>query len=402
MKTIGLASNPNSILLAAFALWSGTQRGKVQAFTETNNRIVALPRQRAYSDFQPWGNQNSHRNHVCYARQHKRHITRLQTALAIPESSVYLTLLACQFGFQPLLTKAFTPNTIVRSTVLLAQDFTKFLLSLSVLLFTGSLDTALKQWTLRGALLGAGIPSVLYLIQNYCSLVAYQNLPPVTYNVLNQTKTLSAALCCFLLMGKRQSPIQIVALVTLLFSALVLEKIVPIRKRNTATAIETCNSSDEDPVSSTPRLASGVIPVVIASMLSGFTGALVQKNLQILKTNTYIFSMELSVFSIMIMTTSLILGTPDGKRLGQRNAMVGWSWKTLIPVLTNAAGGVLVGLVTKHSGAVKKGFALIFGLVISGVLQSYFSSDDDGVSVEQIAGGLLASISLWMHSAFPP
>jgi UDP-sugar transporter A1/2/3 len=389
-------------LVVAFALWLDTKGDFVQAFSGSLNQNFRLPRQRVYHELQTFKKKHVNRHNSIFPRHQRNHVTSLQSALAIPQSSFYLGLLAFQFGCQPLLTKAFTPKTIVRSTVVLAQDATRFLLCLCMLLFTGTFDAAVKQWTLRSALYGAGIPSALYLVQNYCSLVAYQNLPPVTYNILNQTKTLSAALCCYLVMGKRQSPLQVVSLLTLLLSAMVIEKIIPIGKGNALRDPEESKAADESPLHSTPDLASGVIPILVASFISGLAGALAQKNLQILKSNTYVFSMELSAFSIMIMLTSLIFGTPDGKRLGQGDGTVGWTWKTWIPVLTNAAGGVLVGLVTKYSGAVKKGFALIFGLVLTGVLQSYFSSDDDGVSLEQIAGGLLASISLWVHSAFPP
>jgi UDP-sugar transporter A1/2/3 len=389
-------------LVVAFALWLDTKGDFVQAFSGSLHQNFRVPRERVYHELQSFKKQHLNRHNSIFPRHQRNHVTSLQSALAIPQSSFYLGLLAFQFGCQPLLTKAFTPKTIVRSTVVLAQDATRFLLCLCMLLFTGTFDAAMKQWTLRSALFGAGIPSALYLVQNYCSLVAYQNLPPMTYNILNQTKTLSAALCCYLVMGKRQSPLQVVSLLTLLLSAMVIEKIIPIGKGNGLRDPEESKAADESPVHSTPDLASGVVPILVASFISGLAGALAQKNLQILKSNTYVFSMELSAFSIMIMLTSLILGTPDGKRLGQGNGTVGWTWKTWIPVLTNAAGGMLVGLVTQYSGAVKKGFALIFGLVLSGVLQSYFSSDDDGVSLEQIAGGLLASISLWVHSAFPP
>jgi hypothetical protein len=34
----------------------------------------------------------------------------------------YMALLAFQFGAQPILTKKFTPKTICRSTIVLAQD----------------------------------------------------------------------------------------------------------------------------------------------------------------------------------------------------------------------------------------------------------------------------------------
>ena len=68
-------------------------------------------------------------------------------------------------------------------------------------------------------------------------------------------------------------------------------------------------------------------------------------------------------------------------KVARRNGKMieGWTWKTWIPIVSNACGGVVVGLVTKHAGAVRKGFALIFGLVLSGVLQSYLSSSDDKI-----------------------
>jgi UDP-sugar transporter A1/2/3 len=57
-----------------------------------------------------------------------------------------------------------------------------------------------------------------------------------------------------------------------------------------------------------------------------------------------------------------------------------------------------VGLVTKYAGSVRKGFALIFGLLLSGILQS---KGGEGVEKEQVVGGILAAISLWMYSSFP-
>lgn len=79
-----------------------------------------------------------------------------------------------------------------------------------------------------------------------------------------------------------------------------------------------------------------------------------------------------------------------------------WTPQTLIPIFTNAAGGIIVGLVTKHSGAVKKGFALIFGLLLSGILQALGSDEENEVvSKEQVVGGILSALSLYLHSAFP-
>lgn len=371
--------------------------GSVLAFSTQSHR-AKIPTKSIGYNFE-----NRRSDRPWFRKPRRPRSTKLKSSFSIPQSAGPLGLLAIQFGCQPILTKTLVPKSLVRSTFLLAQDSSRILLCAIMLLITGDLGKSFSQWTFQSALLGAGIPSILYLIQNYCSLMAYQNLPPVTYNILNQTKTLSAALCCYLVMGKPQSPLQIVSLMILLFSALVLEGIVPLGIGNSKKE-DSSEIRDSSTISESGRadLLSGVIPILVASFISGLAGALTQKTLQGTSINPYVFSMELSMFSIMILLTSLVTGSPDGKKIRENQINVGWTWKTWIPVITNAMGGLLVGLVTKYAGAVKKGFALILGLVLSGVLQTRFSEGDESISLQQIAGGVLASISLWMHSAFPP
>jgi len=73
----------------------------------------------------------------------------------------------------------------------------------------------------------------------------------------------------------------------------------------------------------------------------------------------------------------------------------------LIPIVTNAVGGIIVGLVTKTAGTVRKGFALIFGMLVTGLVQSGMEEGAGGISKEQIVGGALAAVSLWMHATNP-
>jgi UDP-sugar transporter A1/2/3 len=140
-----------------------------------------------------------------------------------------------------------------------------------------------------------------------------------------------------------------------------------------------------------------VAPVLFASFLSGLAGALSQKNLQAGDgRNPYLFSMELCAASSLILTLSLLI-SPDGKLIRQEGFWGDdWNYKVFIPIVTNAVGGILVGLVTKYAGSVRKGFALIFGIFLSGLLQS------ESLSNEQVVGGVLAAVSLWMHAVNPP
>jgi solute carrier family 35 (UDP-sugar transporter), member A1/2/3 len=257
-----------------------------------------------------------------------------------------------------------------------------------------------KDWSIQSWLTVAGLPAIIYAVQNYCALMAYQNLPPITFNVLNQTKTLSAALCCYLILGMKQSPIQILSLLVLLLSALVIEKVVPLPGVATTATSSSSSSSSIVVVRTEARnmeIVTGVIPVLTASFLSGLAGALSQKSLQTMGRNSYLFTMELCAASIVVLLSSLLLNSSDAKVIREKGFFHNWTFVTWIPVVTNALGGIIVGLVTKYAGSVRKGFALIFGLLISGILQS----KGEGITSEQVVGGIFAATSLWMHCSFP-
>mmetsp|Transcript_25646 Transcript_25646/g.36172 ORF Transcript_25646/g.36172 Transcript_25646/m.36172 type:complete len:516 (-) Transcript_25646:65-1612(-) len=317
---------------------------------------------------------------------------------------IYMSLLALQFGLQPILVRRFTPQGINRSSVVLIQEMMKFVIAAACFQSqTGHHEkrAILADWSVKSWLTVAGIPAALYTVQNIASLLAYQNLEALTFNVLNQTKILSAALCCYLVMGKKQSKVQILSLLLLVTSAMVMEKVIPLKDWGFAAA----KASFTSPNLLSKHVSHGVLPVLFASFISGLAGALTQKNLQGASKksssvkkgrNTYLFSMEMNVASCIVLLISLMVSS-DGKAISQNGLFHKWTPQTLIPILTNSIGGIIVGLVTKHAGSVQKGFALIFGLLLSGLIQAGYG----GVSTAQIVGGLLAACSLWLHTTNP-
>ena len=345
----------------------------------------------------------------------------------------YMCLLALQFGMQPALTRRFTPEGICRSTVILMQEALKFFIGFTMLNLSGERQNALQGesypysyrnilrlfqrqvkkmffshspsintfpvpgWKLSTWMSVAFVPAALYALQNIAALQAYQNLDALTFNVLNQTKTLSAALCCYLVMGRKQSTIQVGSLFLLLFSALIMEKVVPLGSPFAAGA------HIEMPEWSSNHWSLGVAPIMLASFISGLSGAISQKNLQTLGPggrNPFLFSMELCAASAFILGFSLLLSS-DGERIAKNGFWDGWTATTWIPIITNSIGGIIVGLVTKYAGSVRKGFALIFGILLSGIAQAVIEPDV-GISQEQFAGGVLAGLAMWMHATNPP
>ena len=356
----------------------------------------------------------------------------------------YMTLLALQFGIQPIVTKQFMSKSVIKSTVILAQEIVKLLIGIVGICLgarTSTTTTTITETTNLSSNIGMSsswlrlslLPAALYYVQNLCSLMAYQNLDPLTYNVLNQTKTLSAAFCCYILMKKKQSTYQILALVLLLLSALVMEKIISmdtvrmmLRRlpsycwpdqqlgSDDASTKSEDNSSIVVSMLFEQRLYRGVLPIITASFLSGLAGAITQISLQLRNCNALQYTIELCVATIGIILLSFIF-SDDGAQIHQHGYFHGWTIYTLIPICTNSAGGILVGLVIKYAGNVQKGFALIFGIAFTGIVQSSSSyyhhqhrhdSDEmmimpQGLPKESIIGTVLAVVSLWIHTVNP-
>mmetsp|Transcript_23390 Transcript_23390/g.53382 ORF Transcript_23390/g.53382 Transcript_23390/m.53382 type:complete len:266 (+) Transcript_23390:602-1399(+) len=228
---------------------------------------------------------------------------------------------------------------------------------------------------------------------------AYQTLDSVTFNVLNQTKTLSAALFCFIILGRRQSQMQVMALLLLVLAALIIEGTISIKKifGNSDSNEEEEEQGERQEIDPIKHFSLGVLPCLLASLISGLAGALSQRNLQ--KgggRNSFLFSMEMAVFSIITLGISKFAA---GDKKGEGDADGGWNHTMLIPILFQACGGLFVGLVTKYAGSVRKGFALLVGIVLTGIFQAGLVGRP--ITMEQIYGTFLVIVATYLHLTNP-
>ena len=211
------------------------------------------------------------------------------------KGALFLCLLGVQFGLQPLVARKCTAPETIKSVVVLSTDGVKVVLALFMLALEDRATRAaiLGAWTLADSLTYAALPAALYALQNWLCQLGYQQLDSLTYNLLNQTKTLSAALNLYLFLGRRQSATQVFALGLLLASAAMLT--VP-----------------PDAGARAPGGAAtlhGVVPVLVASFLSGVSATLTQWALQRRKRNSYFYSLELSAPSGMKLSPPSLSGT---------------------------------------------------------------------------------------------
>ena len=350
----------------------------------------------------------SPRGHVATDVERKHQVAKSKTDDASEngkKAMIYCILLALQFGLQPMLFKKFSDPLASKNSLIIGTEMTKIIITAFTLAKEGpeARQKIASTWTFLNYLQVAALPAALYAMQNLLMLFGCDWLDAMTVNLLNQTKTLSAALFLYLIMGQRQSPMQLFALFLMLLSAVILTSRSDGMNPFSAFNLSSVGSFSiwsllANPTENTAVL--GMLAIGAASMISGLSTALTQNALS--KGRHPIFlSAELASFGIF----SLIV-TDMFQHNGQSTLLTlqgggpfkHWTWWTLIPVLSSAVGGIIVGLVTKYAGGVTKGFALIAGIIVTGVVE--FVVDGTPLGPKHVFAAGLVSISIWIHSSF--
>jgi len=302
---------------------------------------------------------------------------------------IFLTCLTFQNGLQSWLTGFFVHQSVVRSTIVINTEILKIIFGLSYLHFNDQLRDILKKWNLKKSLQGAGLPAVTYSIQNIFMVIGYQNLDGLTFNLVNQTKSIACAIFLFFVMGRRQSFQQIFALLLLL---------------SVGVLISSDKSSQQKPYDDSMIYNIGISFCLAASLLSGFAASLVQKSQQAVgAVHPLFYSAELAVYSIVCLGCGLIFqvftGRGDGEAIMNFGLWKGYELTTFIPIFTNSIGGLLVGLVVKYAGSINKGYACMMGLVLSGLVKSLVFQLP--FSWQAAAAVPVVAFALWINLTYP-
>ncbi|XP_073154322.1 UDP-N-acetylglucosamine transporter ROCK1 isoform X5 [Henckelia pumila] len=202
-------------------------------------------------------------------------VKKIDSAQAGAKVWLFSLLLTLQYGAQPLISKNFTSRQVIVTSSVLACEVVKVLCALILLAKDGTLRKLCKEWTLLGSLTASGLPAAIYALQNSLLQISYRNLDSLTFSMLNQTKMFFTALFTYIILRQKQSIQQIGALFLLIIAAVLLS----IGEGSSKAA----RSSNPDEI-----LFYGIVPVLVASVLSGLASALCQWASQCIQVSRWI------------------------------------------------------------------------------------------------------------------
>ncbi|PKA60510.1 CMP-sialic acid transporter 5 [Apostasia shenzhenica] len=191
---------------------------------------------------------------------------------------VYLLLLTLQYGAQPLLSKRFVRDEVIVTSAVLACEAAKVTCALILLAKEGSLRGLYNQWTLIGSLTASGLPAAIY--------------------------------------AQKQSGQQVGALILLVIAAILLSVGEGSSKGSAG------NNADQ-------VLFNGIIPVMVASVLSGLASSLCQWASQVKKHTSYLMTVEMSIVGSLCLLASMYK-SPDGEAIRKNGFFYGWTPWTFV------------------------------------------------------------------------
>jgi len=193
------------------------------------------------------------------------------------------------------------------------------------------------------------LPAALYAVQNNLLFIALSNLDSVTFQVLNQTKIITTAFFAWVLLDKRLSAWQGVAL-AMLTAGVVLVQLGP--------------RGEVGPAAGNRML--GLVVILLAAASSGFASCYFEKTMKSPNTSMWIRNIQLALFSGFFSFALMVMKAGDEiSSNGLLSGYTGWVW---VVVFNQAIGGICVSLVLKYADSILKSFATSLSIIVSSVI----------------------------------
>jgi len=204
------------------------------------------------------------------------------------------------------------------------------------------------------------IPAVLYLIQNNLQYFSASKLDAATYQVTYQMKIITTAIFSVIILKRTLFKHQWISIVMLAVGIALVQ-------------FPTGDSGSKNSENAMADKIIGVFSVLIACVLSGMAGVYFEKILKKSKVTLWARNVQLSLFSIIpgYFIGVLLL---DGETLREKGFFGGYTRWTVLAILFQAFGGILVAVVVKYADNILKGFATSISIILSCAI-SYFAFD---------------------------
>ena len=199
------------------------------------------------------------------------------------------------------------------------------------------------------------VPALLYTVQNTLLYVGYANAEAAIGQVTYQSKILWTAVFSVIILGKRLSPSQWLALVVLAAGVIAVQGNAD-RKTH----------EQQGSAAATQRPMMGILALVGAAVCTSVASVYFEKMLKgSSKPSLWLRNIQLAAYCSIIAAMALIFSSDPN--LSKRGWLAGFGVATWLSVLWQALGGIIVAVSIKYADNILRGFAQAIALVIGAV-----------------------------------
>eukprot|EP01120_Amphizonella_sp_Union-15-10_P013524 TRINITY_DN6279_c0_g1_i1.p1 TRINITY_DN6279_c0_g1~~TRINITY_DN6279_c0_g1_i1.p1 ORF type:complete len:354 (-),score=34.41 TRINITY_DN6279_c0_g1_i1:203-1264(-) len=270
------------------------------------------------------------------------------------------------------------------STAVLLAEVLKVIICVTVVLVENPNQALsnLFQIVLSSDVLKLSIPSGLYAIQNNLLYIALSNLEAAPYQVIYQLKVITTALFSVVMLNKKLVASKWFSLLLLMIGVALVQLSLD---RNT-------ERQNSHPNLQNPLL--GLAAVLASCITSGFAGVYFEKILKGTSPTLWVRNIQLGIFGILFSGIYMVVN--DYEPLLKSGFFQGYNTITVLVVIIQAVGGLIIALVVKYADNILKGFGSGISIVLSSVISIYLF--DFQPTMKFIVGALLVVIAVYIYS----
>ena len=250
----------------------------------------------------------------------------------------------------------------------------------------------------------SAVPALLYLVQNNLIFFAMGRVDAPTFQVLYQSKVVLTAVLSVLLLGRRLRTRQWLAL------ALLTAGIVAVQRANEhgggkakggggggGGGVAGAGAAAHGGV--TAAVVAGSLACLAGAACSSLAGVYFEKILKNQALSMWARNWQLSCVSVVLGFGGLV-ASPDWARVRADGPFVGFTGLTLLVVLLQACGGLIVSSVIKYLDAIAKNFASAASMMCVALLSVLTMGTP--VSAGFVGGLGAVIVACFMYSYTPP
>ena len=226
----------------------------------------------------------------------------------------------------------------------------------------------------------AFVPACLFTLQTQLLLFAGRSLDTFAYVSINQLKVVPTAIFSYSLIEGRKYSLQQIASLFLLTAGVTL----------VVTGVPRTGGA-----SGAPALALAAMGA--ASISSGYASVLVEMMLKGANAELATLNIQLSACSVAVALPQVVVLCLSTESLSAFTSLHKYAW---LVVVLQAAGGILVSLVVKHTSQVMKAFATAFAVVLTFLIDLALHNVAPASLGATICGVAAVALSFLLYSGF--